>query len=131
MGIDAKTLGTLRAAAPTYLGDSFYLVRPVLLDDGAGATYPDPAGPQRIGPLLGTFRALNGRELVAAERLSQQGAYRLKTTTALADPDTGDPITIAENDQVEVLGGVYNVVWAPPIANLSLFCIVGLEEAPA
>jgi orotate phosphoribosyltransferase-like protein len=119
-----------RASAAAYLlGDPFTILRPRVIDDGAGGTYPNPAGPTRIGPFLGGFRAANGHEAVVADQLVQRGSYRLKTLTELRDPATNALIVIAATDQIEVLGGVYKVVWTPPVAGLSLFRIVGLEEA--
>jgi hypothetical protein len=119
-----------RLAAETYLmGDTCYLLRPRLIDNGRGGTKPDPAGPERIGPLICGFGAANGREQNVADQIAQRGSYRLKLPTELTDPDTGDPLTVQETDQFEVSGRVYNVKWLPPVAALNLSRKVGLEEA--
>jgi hypothetical protein len=90
------------------------------LDDGAGGTYPDPAGPQQIGPVLGLFWALRGEERIASSQLGQHGSYRW------AVPHTTD---IRITDQVVLLGTLYNVVWVPPVAYHDADLTVGLEEA--
>jgi hypothetical protein len=127
MGVD---MTSPRAAAEAYLmGDSCYLLRPRVLDNGKGGTKMDPAGPLRIGPFICGFSAASGRELPIADQLVQRGSYRLRLPITLTDPDTGDLITPAETDQFEIFGRVYDVVWLPPVAALSLFRKVGLEEA--
>jgi len=98
--------------------DTGTILRPVLADDGGGST--TPGTPQAIGPILGAFWALSGEELVRAAQLGQRGKYRW------AVPRAADIQII---DQVQILGGVYNVVWAPPIAALDVERIVGLEDA--
>lgn len=100
--------------------DSGTILRPILLDDGAGGQYPDPTSPQSIGPIYGQFRQLSGDEVIRAAQLGQLGRYRW------AVPHDTD---IRATDQVQILGGVYTVVWAPPAAALDVDRIVGLEEA--
>lgn len=127
MGID---MTSPRQAAETYLmGDTCELLRPRLIDNGRGGTKPDPSGPLRIGPFICGFSAANGTEQNVADQMAQRGSYRLKLQIELRDPDSGDPITLAETDQFEVFGRVYNVKWLPPVAALSLSRKVGLEEA--
>lgn len=119
-----------RQAAETYLmGDSCYLLRPRVLDNGKGGAKPDPAGPERIGPLICGFSAASGREQLIADQIQQRGSYRLRLPVELLDPDSGDVITLAETDQFEVFERVYDVKWLPPVAALSLFRKVGIEEA--
>lgn len=119
-----------RAAAEAYLmGDSCYLLRPRLIDNGRGSTKPDPAGPLRIGPFICGFKAANGKEQNVADQIAQRGSYRLKLPVELLDPTTGDPVTVQETDQFELFDRVYKVVWLPPVAALSLARKVGLEEA--
>ena len=128
-----------RASAAAYLlGDSCYLMRPRVLDNGRGGTKPDPAGPLRIGPLPCGFGAASGRETIVADQIAQRGSYRLKLPVELLDPDTGEilldpatdaPLVLAETDQFEVFGRAYDVKWLPPVAHLSLFRKLGLEEA--
>jgi Phage head-tail joining protein len=100
--------------------DSGTIVRPVLLDDGAGGQYPDPSGPTEINVPACAFSRLTGRELEAAAQLQQRGSYRL------ALPIDTD---IQAADQFRYSGVIYNVVWAPPLTALNLSRVVGLEEA--
>lgn len=116
----ASEIDGLAALDESAMQDSGTIVRPLLLDDGAGGTAPDPAGPTRIGPILGRFEALTGRELVIAAQLGQLGNYRWSVPRAT---------DIRVTDQVELLGSVWAVVWAPPVAALDPSRIVGLEEA--
>src|SRR4051794_3863126 len=119
MGID---MTSPRESARAYLmGDSCYLVRPRVLDNGRGGTTPDPAGPLRIGPFSCGFSAATGREQNVADQTQQRGSYRLRLPIELLDPESGDVITPAETDQFEVFGRAYQVVWLPPVAALSLF----------
>lgn len=113
-------MAELRALDESFMQDSGFILRPRTLDDGAGGAYPDPAGPERIGPILGLFWSLRGAESVAADQLGQHGAYRWAVPIG-----TG----IQATDQIELLGGVYNVVWAPPTAQYDADQTVGLEEA--
>ncbi|HEU5097905.1 MAG TPA: hypothetical protein VFU22_02600 [Roseiflexaceae bacterium] len=115
------------SAEAALLGNECTFLRPRLQDNGKGGTRPHPDGPQRIGPFPCGFKAASGREAVSAEQLKQQGSYRLKLPTQLTIPNTNDPFVPADTDQVEVLGGVYSVVWTPPPSALSLFRKVGLE----
>jgi hypothetical protein len=127
VGID---MTSPRASAEAYLmGDTCYLLRPRVLDNGKGGTKPDPAGPQRIGPFICGFGSASGREQNVADQIAQRGSYRLRLPTLLLDPDSGDVITPAETDQFEVFARIYDVKWLPPVAALSLFRRVGLEEA--
>jgi hypothetical protein len=127
VGID---MASPRASAEAYLmGDSCYLLRPRLIDNGKGGTKMDPAGPLRIGPFICGFGAVSGREQNVADQIAQRGSYRLRLPIELLDPNTGDVITLAETDQFEVFARIYDVKWLPPIAALSLFRKVGLEEA--
>lgn len=115
-----------RAAAEKYLlGDTCTLVRPVLADDGAGGT--SPGEPLRIGPLACGFSAVSGDE-ATEDIVRVRGRYRLKLAVDLRDPDTDDPLTIEPTDSIEVLGEVYQVVWTPPPAALTLLRTVGLKD---
>jgi len=116
---DIITLGRIALQA-TLMRDSCVIVRPRVLSDGAGSTYPDPAGPLSIGPIVCTFSKMRGREQEIADQVQSRGDYRLALPVAT---------DIRLTDQVAVLSGVYNVVWAPPVAALSLSRVVGLEEA--
>jgi hypothetical protein len=100
--------------------DSVTILRYTLLDDGAGGQYPDPAGPTSIGPIVGAFSRLTGRELIVSSELQQRGTYRLALPV---DTD------IRETDQVNYQGRVYNVVFCPPLTALNLSRVVELEEA--
>lgn len=100
--------------------DSVYILRTALLDDGAGSSYPDPAGPVALGPILGAFSRLTGRELVASSQVQQRGTYRL------ALPSATD---IRATDQIAYQGLIYAVVFCPPLTALNLSRVVELEEA--
>jgi hypothetical protein len=127
MGVD---LTGARVSAEQYLlGDTCYFLRPRVVDDGAGGTKPDPAGPERIGPFNCAFAARSGREVVSADQLKVIGEYKLKLATKLTHPTTKASFTPQDTDQVEALGGVYSVVHAPPPAALSLFRTIGLTLA--
>lgn len=106
-----------QAAAPYLLGDTCVIVRPgtATSDGGGGLTTGAPA---TIGPLACAFRAVSGTEAVD-DVIAVRGAYRLKLAV---------DVDIRPTDQVDVLGGRYHVVWAPPAAALSLFRIVGLAD---
>jgi len=106
--------------AAKLMNDSCTILRPIVIDDGAGGTRPDPDGPEEIGPIVCAFSKMRGREQVVADQLQSRGDYRLALPVAT---------DIRLTDQVAVLSGVYNVVWAPPVAALSLVRAVGLEEA--
>lgn len=116
----ARELADLRALSESAMADSGIILRTILLDDGAGGQYPDPAGPQEIGPILGRFRQLSGAEQIRAAQLGQLGAYRW-----FVPASTDMRVT----DQVRLLGAIYAVVWAPPPAALDADRVVGLEEA--
>jgi hypothetical protein len=117
-----------RSAAQAYLmGDECYLLRPTPTDDGAGGVVPGQ--PTRIGPLICGFAAASGNEQDVADQVAQRGSYRLRLPIEIADPDTGNSITLAETDQIEIFGRVYAITWLPPVHALSLFRKVGLEEA--
>lgn len=103
----------------TLFRDSVTIVRQALLDDGRGGQYPDPSGPTEIGPILGAFSRLTGRELIAAEQLQQHGTYRLALPVAT---------DIRATDQVRFGSVTYNVVWAPPLTGMNLSRVVGLDE---
>lgn len=96
------------------------ILHPRRLDDGAGSTKPDPAGPVRVGPIEATFSTGSGREAQTTDQIAQRGSYRLRLPIQT---------TIDETDQVEIGSRVYNVVWAPPITPTSLSRVVGIEEA--
>jgi len=108
---------------------SFTIVRPRVIDDGAGGTKPDPAGPLYIGPLFGSFSAAGGREIQTPDQIKQRGSYRLRSAVELIDPDAEEAVTIEETDQIELLDTLYKVIWAPPPTETNLSRVVGLEEA--
>lgn len=116
----ARELADLTSLDESAMADSGTILRPRLLDDGAGGTYPDPAGPETIGPILGRFKTLSGGELLRAVQLGQAGKYRWFVPNGT---------TVYATDQVHILGGTYNVVWVPPVAALDTAQTVGLEEA--
>lgn len=97
--------------------DSGVILRSTLADDGGGAATP---GTPTQTTVLGMFWALSGDEAVRAAQLGQLGRYRWAVPTGT---------DIRATDQVRLLGVVYNVVWAPPVAALDAERIVGLEEA--
>jgi hypothetical protein len=110
--------GLARALADRGKQDRCTIVRPRLLDDGAGSTYPDPAGPERIGPLACLFIARSGSETQTDEQIEERGAYEIRLArTAPA---------VLGTDQVEVLGRSYQVVWTPPLDARAVERIVGV-----
>jgi hypothetical protein len=109
------------------LGDECYILRPQLIDDGAGGTYPDPDGPLRIGPIACGFTSVSGDE-AQADIVEVRGRYRLKLPTTVIDPDTEEEVTPVETDEVEFQGKVYAVIWAPPVTALNLKRKLGLRD---
>jgi hypothetical protein len=103
-----------------FFGDQVTILRPRLLDDGAGGSYPDPAGPERIGPILGKLTAIWGLETQTQVDIDVRSGYRLSLPI-------GTDIRLT--DQVEIVGRVFNVVWTPPAGAMSLVLRVGLQEA--
>lgn len=98
--------------------DSGTILRPVLVDDGAGGQVPGTPTP--LATVRGQFRKLSGEEIARADQLGQAGRYRWAVPH-----DT----QVAVTDQVFLLGVLYAVVWAPPAAYLDADRIIGLEEA--
>lgn len=103
------------------MGDTYIVIRPRVIDDGAGGTKPHPDGPLRLGPRPCGFGVNTVRNAeTSGDQVEHRGSYKLKI---LITDDVG------ATDQVEYRGVTYNVVWTPPISNLSLRRVVGLEEA--
>jgi hypothetical protein len=98
----------------------FFIVRPRRLDNGAGSTRPDPAGPERLGPFVGSFSTAGGHEQEDADQVAQRGSYRLRMPLW---------VEASETDQVEIAGRAYNVLWAPLATPTSLSRVLGIEEA--
>lgn len=107
--------------ADLLFGDSFQILRPRRIDDGAGGTMPDPDGPELLGPFLGKFgvNAVRNAE-ITGDREEHRGSYTLECPVS---------IEILTTDQVRYADRTYNVVWTPPLRTLTLARKVGLEEA--
>jgi hypothetical protein len=121
-------LGPARAMAGRWLlRDTCTLIRPRTVDDLAGGSYPDPDGPERIGPLACSFRAVSGDE-ATRERIAERGSYRVYLPVELRHPDTQEPLDVASIDAIEVLGTAYQVVWTPPAPATALLRTIGLKE---
>lgn len=122
-------LTSARQSFQDYLmGDACYLLRPRELDDGAGSTIPDPAGPIRIGPLQCGFTSVTGDE-AAEDIIAVRGRYRLKLPVITLDPDSGDEVIPLATDLIEFQGVIYPIVWAPPTTALSLKRKIGLKDS--
>lgn len=98
------------------------IVRPRVVDDGAGSTMPDPAGPLTTAGVAYALAPRSGRELLSAERLRQIGSYVLSLPPG-TDIRPGDQFTTSA-------GTTYNVVFAPEAGWPALLREVGVEEAP-
>ena len=116
-----------RVAERYNLRDSCTLLRPRTLDDLAGGTYPDPDGPEAIGPLPCAFLAVSGEE-ATRDLVAERGRYRVYLAVDLRHPETNAPLDITGIDQITVLGTTYEVVWTPPAAATALLQIIGLKE---
>lgn len=121
-------MGPARAMANQWLlRDACTLIQPRTIDDLAGGSYPDPDGPERIGPLACSFLAVSGDE-ATRELIAERGRYRVYLPIELRHPETGDALDVASIDAIEVLGTTYQVVWTPPAAAGALLRTVGLKE---
>jgi hypothetical protein len=118
--LDADTLAELGAIATSAMPNSGVIVRPRLLDDGAGGTYPDPAGPERIDTAC-SFTAVAALPGPLRDQLQEYGRYLITVPLATA---------VLATDQVEVLGGTYAVTWAPPPDGFAVERMAVLVEAP-
>lgn len=128
MGVSTAVLGSARALANQWLlVDTCTIVRPRTLDDLAGGSYPDPAGPERIGPLACSFLAVSGDE-ATRELIAERGRYRVYLPVDLRHPTTQAAIEVLGTDAIEVLGTTYQVVWTPPPAAGALLRTIGLKE---
>lgn len=116
-----------RMADRWLLGDTCTLIQPRTIDDLAGGSYPDPGGPERIGPLACSFLAVSGDE-ATRELIAERGRYRVYLPIDLHHPETQEPLDVASIDAIEVLGTPYQVVWTPPAAAGALLRTIGLKE---
>jgi hypothetical protein len=118
--ISARTMHSLRILAERGMQNSCMIVRPVLVDDGAGNTNPHPDGPERFGPFPCSFNSQGGDEAEDGDQVAEHGDYQI-----------GMPIDTPEvlaTDEIELLGRTYQVVWTPPIEAMSTERTVGLIE---
>lgn len=111
-------------AAGALRQDTFYIVR---AQSSTVSGITTPATPTRIGPFLGEFWNVSGDELAPAIA-EARGLFRLATALTLDDPDTGDSVTIALADQIEVAGAAYEVCWNPDPSGLDITRIIGLKQ---
>jgi hypothetical protein len=118
--ISSRTLRSLRRIAERAEQDEGIIVRPRLLDDGAGGAYPDPAGPEWIATScsITAVGALAPGPL--RDQVAEHGRYLLSV------PLSAD---LYVTDQFQALGTLYNVTWAPPPDALSVERIAALTEA--
>ena len=99
--------------------DAFYIVRP---QTGTVSGITTPTTPARLGPFDGEFWNVSGEELapIIAEA---RGRYRLATALELPSG-----IVLANTDQVEIAGNIYDVAWTPEPSGLDLTRVVGLKD---
>jgi hypothetical protein len=118
--LDAETLADLGLIAESAMLDSGIIVRPRLLDDGAGGTYPDPVGPETITSPCSITAVGSLAPGPLREQIQEHGRYLL---TVPRDKD------LRVTDQFQALGTLYTVTWAPPPDALAVERIAALTEA--
>jgi hypothetical protein len=118
--ISSRTLRSLRGIAERAQQDQGTIQRPRLLDDGAGSTYPDPAGPETIATPCSITAVRDLPPGPLREQVLEHGRYLL---TVPRDTD------LRATDQFQALGTLYQVTWAPPPDALSVERIAALTEA--
>lgn len=96
------------------------IIRPRLIDDGAGGTESHPDGPLQISTAC-SFTPV--RELPPGplrDQVIEHGKYLLTV-----------PLTkvVLVTDEIEVLGTTYRATWAPPPDAFAVERLVALEEA--
>jgi len=115
-----RTLRSLGAIAERAMQNDGTIVRPRLLDDGAGGTEPDPAGPERIATVCGITALAALPPGAMRDQIAEHGKFLLEVPLA-AD--------LQETDLFEALGQTYQVTWAPPPDALAVERIAALTEA--
>lgn len=119
INLDLTVPDAVLAATQALRRDPFYIVRPQT-ETVSGIT--TPTDPERLGPYDGEFWEVSGDEL-APQVAEARGRYRLATALELPSG-----VKIAESDQVEIGGRVYDVAWAPEPSGLDLTRVVGLKD---
>jgi hypothetical protein len=118
--ISDRTLRSARGIAERAMQNTGTIVRPRVIDNGAGGTRPDPAGPLRTATPCSITPVAALPPGAVRDQVAEHGKWLLSVPLA-ADLKT--------TDQFEVLGQRYQITWAPTPDALSVDRMAALTEA--
>jgi hypothetical protein len=118
--ISSRTLRSLGRIAESAMLETGAIVRPRVIDDGAGGTKRHPDGPETITTpcSITAVGALPPSPL--RDQVAEHGRYLLTVPRAK---------DLRVTDQFTVLGITYLVTWAPPPDALAVERMAALKEA--
>jgi hypothetical protein len=118
--ISQRTLRTARRIAERAMQNDGVIVRPRLLDNGAGGTRPHPDGPEHIATVCGITPLVAIPPGAVRDQVAEHGKFLLEVPLA---------VELRATDLFEVLEQTYQVTWAPPPDALAVERIAALTEA--